>query len=143
MRIVQSVSPSSDDQAVVLSFFDALPEGREALERVFSADATWTVWGDLPFSGVHRGRRAVLDDFHAVAGRLFDLDADGVLEVTGLIGEGPVVAAEFNYRTRTAIGRTYHNHYVEVFEVEDGLIKRVREYMDTNHLRSVCFEGDA
>lgn len=140
MRILCTLSPTSDEQAVILLFFAALSEGRDALERVFSTDATWTVWGELPFSGHHRGRSAVLEDFHASAGRLFDPGADGVLEVTNLIGEGPIVAAEFNYRTRTAIGRSYHNHYVEVFEVEDGLIKHVREYMDTQHLRSVCFE---
>jgi len=138
MDITLLVEPSSEAQEVVIAFFRALGN-RAKLMDVFADDATWTVWGNLPFSGTHQGRTAVVEDFHESAAALFDKDFPGSLEITALIGEGPVVAAEFHYQTRTALGRDYHNHYTEVFEVRDGKIQHVREYMDTQHLAAVCY----
>jgi uncharacterized protein len=143
MRVQIDVTPESDAQQVVLSFFEALGS-REKLIEVFDERATWTVWGYAPFSGVHEGRNAVVDGFHAETGKLFVDDGTSVLTVKTLIGMGPVVAAEFEYESPTAIGRQYHNHYVEVFEVLDGKIVHVREYMDTQHLAYACLgEGGA
>jgi len=135
---VQAVSAS---QEVVLSFFKALGSS-DALNAIFASDASWTLWGDSSFAGTYSGRQAVVEGFHAKAAALFDPDFSGVFEIVGLIGTGSTVAAEFTYQTRSAIGRPYHNHYVEVFEVnEDGLIQNVREYMDTQHFARVCFDS--
>jgi uncharacterized protein len=138
MNVTTTIEPRTEPQKVVMSFFEALGD-QEALSAVFAPDATWTCWGDFPISGTHTGREAVLVDFHEAASKLFSPDHEGVLEVTALIGDGPTVAAEFNFRTVTALGRQYHNHYVEVFEVAGTQITHVREYMDTQHLGSVCY----
>src|SRR5262249_39689232 len=120
-------------------FFDAIGDP-DALTAIFTENATWTIWGDFPFSGTHYGKRAVLEDFHGTAGALFATGDHGVLEITNLIGEGSLVAAEFHHKNKTAVGKDYHNYYVEVFEVrEDGLIDHVREYCDTAHLRDRCY----
>ena len=34
-------------------------------------------------------------------------------------------------------GRVYDNRYHFLFEVRDGQIKRIREYLDTEHARAV------
>ncbi|BCB74807.1 hypothetical protein GCM10022251_53440 [Phytohabitans flavus] len=138
MDIQAPTSPATDAQRVVMDFFAALGD-TAALTGVFTEDATWTVWGDSPLAGIHIGREAVVSGFHAEAGKLFDPDYPGVLTVERLIGDGPTVAAEFTYRTRTALGRPYHNHYVEVFEVDGDRIRAVREYMDTAHFGAVCY----
>lgn len=138
MNIETGVVPTTGAQRVVMAFFKALGDS-DALAKVFAPDATWTVWGDFPFSGTHSGREAVVMGFHAEAAKLFSPDHPGVLQVTDLIGEGPTVAAEFNFQATTALGRPYHNHYVEVFEVDDNQIRHVREYMDTKHLGKVCY----
>jgi ketosteroid isomerase-like protein len=137
MRVERSVEAVCDTQRAALAFFDAL-EHPEQLMDVFTEDATWTVWGEFPFSGTHSGRDAVVNGFHADAGRLFVDDGTSVLTVKGLIGEGPTVAVEFEYVSPTAAGKQYHNHYVEVFEVASGKIAHVREYMDTLHLKNAC-----
>jgi ketosteroid isomerase-like protein len=138
MKVDISVEPTTADQDTALSFFRALG-GEGALGEIFTSDATWTVWGDSPLAGTYHGREAVLTDFHARAAELFDADADGRLEVKKLIGEHHTVAAEFEFQTTTALGRKYHNHYVEVFEIRGSHIAHVREYMDTEHLRKVCY----
>jgi ketosteroid isomerase-like protein len=134
---LEAESPS---QEVVLSFFDALGNS-EALNSIFALDATWTLWGDSTFAGTYSGRKAVVEGFHARAAALFEPNFPGVFEIRGLIGTSDVVAAEFSYQTRSALGRSYHNHYVEVFEVNgEGLIQNVREYMDTQHFARMCFD---
>jgi hypothetical protein len=137
MRIDCTVIPASEAQKTVISFFQALGDSQKLID-IFDENATWTVWGDFPISGEHSGRHAVVYDFHAAAAKLFADDETSVLTVKALIGEGPVVAAEFEYQTPTAIGKRYHNHYVEVFEVRSGKIMHAREYMDTLHLQQVC-----
>jgi ketosteroid isomerase-like protein len=123
-----------------LSFFHALGSS-EALNAIFANDATWTLWGDSTFAGTNSGREAVVEGFHARAAALFEPVYPGVFQIRGLIGTSDVVAAEFSYQTQSALGRPYHNHYVEIFEVNDeGLIQNVREYMDTQHFARVCFD---
>jgi uncharacterized protein len=142
MRVDLRVAPVSEAQQTVISFFQALGDTQRLID-VFEEQATWTVWGDFPFSGTHSGRDAVVYGFHADAAKLFADDETAVLTVKALIGEGPVVAAEFEYQTPTAIGKRYHNHYVEVFEVRSGKILHVREYMDTSHLQQACLRAGA
>ena len=140
MEIVYEVTPVTEPQTAALRFFEAIRDGGgDAMKALFTEDIVWTIWGDLPFSGTHRGRQAVMDDFHAVAGPLFAPGDHGVITVTELIGTGPVVAVEFNHKNKTAVGKDYDNHYVEVFTIRDSLIAEVREYCDTAHLRSACY----
>lgn len=138
MEIRSNVVAETPAQRVVMSFFDALG-GTGTLESVFTPDATWTVWGDSPLAGRYEGRDAVVNGFHAEAGKLFLPGAEGILEIDSLIGAGSTVAVEFSYQTTTALQRRYHNHYVEVFDVRDVKVAHVREYMDTQHLGKVCY----
>lgn len=143
MQINREVEPRTDAQRTAFAFFDAL-EGTRSMDDLFTEDVVWTIWGDLPFSGTHRGREAVMRDFHAVAGPLFAEDGPGVITVKNVLGDGPDVAIEFSHKNKTAIGRDYDNHYVEVFTVRGDRIAEVREYCDTAHLRSACYrvEGE-
>jgi ketosteroid isomerase-like protein len=139
MRVDLAVEPGTDDQRTAVAFFESIGD-TERMTELFAEDIVWTIWGDLPFSGTHRGKEAVMRDFHGAAGPLFAPDGDGVITVTSILGSGPTVAIEFDHKNVTAIGRDYHNHYVEIFEISDGQIAAVREYCDTAHLRSAAYE---
>jgi uncharacterized protein len=54
--------------------------------------------------------------------------------------EGDTVIVELRIQAMLANGRTYDNDYCFIFELRDGLIARVREYMDTQKGR-VCIFG--
>src|ERR1044072_4493786 len=119
MRVDLRVKPEPDAQRTAVAFFESIGDV-DRMTGLFADDIVWTIWGDLPFSGTHRGKDAVMRDFHGVAGPLFAPDGEGVITVTGILGSGPTVAVEFDHKNVTAIGRDYHNHYVEVFEISDG-----------------------
>ena len=69
--------------------------------------------------------RFIADDFP----RLFVKDVD--VAFRGVYAEGDRVVVEETMSATLAGGSSYVNDYCFVFELRDGLIHRVREYMDT------------
>jgi ketosteroid isomerase-like protein len=57
--------------------------------------------------------------------------------VRGMTAEGDRVAVEAESYGETASGKIYNNQYHYLFEVRDGQIQSVREYMDTLHANTV------
>ncbi|MBR1220867.1 nuclear transport factor 2 family protein [Bradyrhizobium sp. U87765 SZCCT0131] len=57
--------------------------------------------------------------------------ADVSITFTGLHGDGSTVVVEERMQATLPDGRPYALDYCFVFELQDGLISRVREYMDT------------
>jgi ketosteroid isomerase-like protein len=57
--------------------------------------------------------------------------ADVSTTFRGLHADGDTVVAEVRLEATLAHGGHYDNDYCFVFELEDGRIRQVREYMDT------------
>jgi uncharacterized protein len=107
----------------------------DAVGALLNHDVTWTMPGDLPVSGRHEGREAVMGDLLANAAALFE---PGSLrfELAMVVSEGRHAIAEYTGTGRAADGqREYRNRYCMVFELRDGRISAVREYLDTAHVR--------
>ena len=56
--------------------------------------------------------------------------------VTSMIAEGNKVAAEAEFKAKTSTGVMYENSYHFLFVLEDGKVKRMKEYMDTFHAKA-------
>ncbi len=56
-------------------------------------------------------------------------------DVHSMVAEGNKVAVEAQLTAQTAHGSVYDNSYHFLFIVEDGKIKRMKEYMDTYHAK--------
>ena len=52
-------------------------------------------------------------------------------EIHRVYGDGDTVILELTNRGKLANGKDYENEYCFVFEVENGKVRRVREYVDT------------
>jgi ketosteroid isomerase-like protein len=61
------------------------------------------------------------------------------VDFRGFYADGDVVVVEERMRASLANGDAYDNDYCFVFELEDGLICRVREYMDTAKANLMVF----
>ncbi len=60
------------------------------------------------------------------------------LTVHSITAEGDQVALEAeSYGIISESGTVYNNHYHFFFEIKDGRIQRIREYMDTHHVNDV------
>jgi len=130
-------------RAVVERMLDGMARGDvELMESCLGADVTWEVLGAdyQPMGARFEGRAAVMDDFFgATAVPAFDWERPFDFEVRGTIGEGPTLAAEVTIDAHTSRGRPYRNTYCFVFDVEDGAIRAVREYTNTEYAKRVLF----
>jgi ketosteroid isomerase-like protein len=129
-----------DPRRVVLDFVDRINAGDVAAAlALVDEDATWWLPPSLPVAGgLHRGRDAILHDFMLPVGMLF---AEGrpAIDVRGTTVEGGRVAVEWVARATSHAGVPYENHYHVLFEVRDGRIRAVREYMDALAVQRAFF----
>ncbi len=128
-----------DSKTVAQQYVSAAEAGEtHAVRDLFAHDATWTLAGDLPISGVWKGRDAIVDEFLATAMSYYEPGSVS-LEITGMIAEHDQVVLQWTSRARTRGGRPYENGCIGVFTIRDGQIQDVREYMDTLYAHEVAF----
>jgi uncharacterized protein len=129
----------TENKNLVRGFVEALSAGNiEAAKVALADDATWWIPGSLPVSGTHRGKKAIFEDFLGQAQGLFQPNSISI-EVRSLIGENDNVAVEWVARGKSAKGRNYENYYHLMFEVRNGRIQAIREYVDTLYAKEVLF----
>jgi ketosteroid isomerase-like protein len=125
----------------VSRYIDALIAGDEAAIRSsFTEDATWTVRNGLPLAGPWTGRDAIVDDF---LGHMREhLDPGSIrFEIGPMLDAGDTVVLEWTSHARTRAGELLQNACCGVFELRDGRIAAVREYLDSEHVAAVLFGG--
>lgn len=101
---------------------------------VFTPDAEWFAPPEnataLALDGTSHlvGRARIVRFFTEDFGSVF---ADVQIDFTGLYGEGDHVIVEERMQATLTHGGHYDVDYCFVFQLREGLIHRVREYMDT------------
>jgi uncharacterized protein len=137
------MTESVDSKTVARRYVAAAEAADEnAIHHLFAPDATWTLAGELPISGVWEGRDAILHDFLATAMSHYEPGSIS-LEITGMIAEHDQVVLQWTSRARTRDGLPYENGCIGVFTIREGRIQHVREYMDTLYARNVAFADDS
>lgn len=124
---------TEDSRAVLQRYLDALVAGDvDAIAKSFADDVSWSLHGDLPLSGVRRGRDQIMA-FLMSAGSLY-VPGTQQFSFGAITAEGERVVLEWRVRgVAAATGRDYDNEYCGVFVIRDGLIAEVREYLDSLH----------
>jgi ketosteroid isomerase-like protein len=123
-----------ENKKVVAGFFEAMNSGNGAAVMNALADsATWWVAGNFPLSGTKTKAQ-----FGELVGGL-GAKIDGAMRLTalGLTAEGDRVAVEAESHAKMKNGKTYQNKYHFLFQVRDGKIQAVKEYLDTTHANDV------
>jgi ketosteroid isomerase-like protein len=126
---------SSTSKNVVLQAWKSFGSRDPAwIAESFTADAEWLAPADnataRAIGGAHHlvGRDRIVRFLAVEFPAVF---ADVTVEFRAVVAEGSTVVVEERMRATLADGRSYDNDYCFVFEVHDGRIRRVREYMDT------------
>jgi ketosteroid isomerase-like protein len=122
--------------------------GHEAREiaKVFTEDAEWLAPPGnatavaLEGSSHLVGREAIVRFLAEDFPRFFVRDVSVTFH--GVHADGERVIVEETMTATLANGNHYANDYCFVFELRDGLIHRVREYMDTARAHRMVFGGE-
>jgi len=101
----------------------------KAFWRLLAEDVEYSVIGSTPVSGTYHGRRAFFE------GALFPMGAllkEGARPVDmDIIAEGPRVVLMWTGRGTMNNGAPYHNSYCWVMRIQNGEIKQIKAYLDT------------
>jgi ketosteroid isomerase-like protein len=106
----------------------------DRVARCFTPDAEWLApagnaaaraLGSHHLVGRERIARFIADEFPELFG------TDITIELGAVVAEGDTVVVEHRMRATLPGGRPYDVEYCFVLELRDGLIHRVREYLDT------------
>lgn len=129
---------TSTNKAIVADFLMTFSRGDVAgvLERM-ADDATWWVSGTIAgMSGTYEKKTfgALLQGVKAVY-------KTGAMQFTpkSMVAEDSFVAVEASSHAELNNGRIYSNQYHLLFEIRDGKVLRVKEYMDTQHAHAIFF----
>ena len=101
-------------------------------------DVTLYVMGTL-FSPI-QGKQKVLKGLRNTLG--VRLEGGGAIAMTieNLIAEGDYVAEQARGRARTKDGKDYNNTYCRVWQINEGKIRSIHEYLDTELVRTCLMD---
>ena len=126
------VSPKNASEKTVFDFFETLSSGDlDALALLLHEDMSWEpMVKEIPGAGLHQGRDKVLNEFLAPVRGAFR-PGEPKSTINGIVSDGDHVMVEARAIGYRADGKLYDNLYAWAFELKDGKILRVREYMDS------------
>jgi ketosteroid isomerase-like protein len=126
---------SASNEAVVLKFFERLnAEDLEAVRALLTEDAAWLPQArDMPGAGEYRGRNVIVDDFLRPIRALFAPGSPSN-RIVSMASNGPLVLVETHGTGQLQDGRPYDNRYAWAFELRDGRIAVIREYLDSHYI---------
>jgi ketosteroid isomerase-like protein len=132
-----SFKAQNADEQLVLDFFVTLSSGDLEKLRTFYHDQS--VWEpkvkDIAGAGRHVGMD-IIDKFLAPVRGMFE-PGDPKVHVHNMFSRvddsGAWVCVESNSTGKTMDGKVYDNDYCWVFEISNGKIDAMREYMDSHY----------
>jgi ketosteroid isomerase-like protein len=121
---------AAENKRLMEDAYAALAEGNgQPFLDALADDVRWTIIGTTEWSGTWEGKDAVrsrlLDPLFAQFGTPYRNRA------VRLIAEGDYVVIECRGDVTTKDGRPYRNTYCNVFRLEDGKVRELTEYCDT------------
>lgn len=135
-------SPKKNEQ-IVRTFFRTLSTGNlEKLRPLWHRNGSWKVMvTGIPGAGEYKGRDVIIDQFLKPIRGMFK-PGDPKVKITSIVCQGNLVACETHTTGTFADGRPYDNLYCWVLEIRDGLVYRLREYMDSYYVSTLVSEED-
>ena len=132
------MTTSDENAQIVRTFLETLSTGElERVRPLFHPDAIWKVMPKgIPGEGEHVGRDYIVDEFLAPVRGMFN-PGEPKVEIDTLIAQGDLVAAELRGFGHFKNGKEYNNTYCWFFEVRDGMVYSIHEYMDSLYIKNL------
>lgn len=121
---------AAENKKLIQGLFDGVSNGNpEAFLSKLADDVQITIIGTTKYSGTYNGKQEVVEKLLAPLGTQLE---DGiVITPSNFIADGDTVAMEATGKSTTKDGKSYDNTYCQVFQVADGKVQRMTEYLDT------------
>ena len=126
------------NRAFVQRFFQAMNEGDiEHIVNAYADDGFLQTMGNTLISGTYSKEQV-----RAAAGAIYDVFPEGLaFTILGIAADGDRVAVEATSEGQHISGQTYSNHYHFLFELRDGRLLCLKEFMDTERATDILCGG--
>ncbi|SER86552.1 nuclear transport factor 2 family protein [Psychrobacillus sp. OK032] len=124
------------NKQLITNFMEDFSTGNvEKILSYMTDSAKWWVAGTI--EGISGEKD--MKDFREMLTGLSQLTKAGAIRLTphAWTAEGNRVAVETESYSELKNGRVYNNFYHFVFEIRDGKIQKVKEFLDTEHTRAI------
>jgi ketosteroid isomerase-like protein len=129
------MSAAANKQLVENIYADAANRSGTTFVDNLADDVCWIVTGQYSWSRTFRGKDAVLN---GLMGHFRSLFAERPRTVAHrLIAEGDIVVVEAKGDNVTKTGVRYDNDYCMVWRLENGKVKEIKEYCDSELVERV------
>ncbi|RPE05356.1 nuclear transport factor 2 family protein [Chitinophaga lutea] len=134
-NVIPVNSTESNKQIVLQAYASLKADNVEGYFNAMADDITLTYFGNHLFTGTYHGKKDILDNYVPVL--LNRLAGPIRITVTNVIAEGDQVFVEAEGESKTQDGLDYNNKYGIILRLKDGKITQVREYMDTELVKTI------
>jgi ketosteroid isomerase-like protein len=126
---------NAQNEVVVRKFFELLnAEDLEGVRGLLTEDAAWLPQArDMPGAGEYRGRNVIVDDVLKPIRGMFAPGSPSN-RILSMASNGSLVLVETHGTGKLQDGRAYDNRYAWGFELRDGKIAELREYLDSYYI---------
>lgn len=126
---------AADNKQAVQAVYDELAKGNgKPFVELMADDFCWITKGTTRWSKTFRGKQAVLDDLMKP---LFARFADRYTSTAQrIIADDEHVVVECRGRVTLKSGKVYGNEYCLVIRMQDGKMRELTEYLDTELVTS-------
>lgn len=126
---------NSANREIIRQMFDALANAdSRPFVALMADDVVWNVMGRTKWSGTYRGKPAVLNDLLGVLRSRLATRYRATAQ--RILADGDYVVVQARGEATTITGAPYDNEYCFIYRLEDGKIKEVTEYLDTELVTS-------
>ena len=121
---------AAENKKLIQDMFAELSNGNpEAFLGNMADDVQITLIGTTKFSGTFNGKQEFIEKVLAPLGA--ELEGGIAITPENFIADGDTVAMQAKGKAKTKSGKSYDNTYCQVFQVVNGKVQRMTEYLDT------------
>lgn len=120
---------AANKQLLQTAFAELAKGNGKPFVDTWADDFSWTCIGSTKWSGTVRGKQAVLNDLFKPLYEQFATRYSS--HATRFVAEDDIVVIEAKGNVQTRAGKRYDNTYCFVCRLEDGKVRELTEYLDT------------
>ena len=121
---------AENNKQLIQDMFAELSKGNaEAFLGNMADDVEFTLIGSTRYSGTFNGKKELIEKLLTPLST--QLESGITITPSNFIADGDFVAMQAKGKSTTKSGKPYDNTYCQVFQVVNGKVQRVTEYLDT------------
>ena len=121
---------AENNKQLIQNMFAELSKGNaEAFLGNMADDVEFTLIGSTRYSGTFNGKKELIEKLLTPLST--QLESGITITPSNFIADGDFVAMQAKGKSTTKSGKPYDNTYCQGFQVVNGKVQRVTEYLDT------------